>query len=1011
MLSTELERVLDKGDVEGCVALFAAVTEKERSSVAKIAVAGLRKVTGGIIGTVIDRLGTLTDHFDEPNLGQFGFAPGRLMAAQVVVLACGSLTDLKKFGMRAIVRADEAYAVLTARCPPWIDEWAEFICDLSPACWPLVRRLVREGRCQRPSGDGYIEGMLASICGALGRPKSILKGLLADPGLLEHEIWRIFEIEPRPQRFQLHYDFLGSPEQSWGEAIASLCQAGRLSRWRLLDSCLGALARDFKEVHSRWFARLHNRLSPTIADRAERTDRYLGLLHSRNGSTVSFAVKSLMVLQKAQRLDTTALVDNIRPALLVSTKATVTAALKLLSRAAQAGAPGHLLAALAAESLVHESADVQKAALDLIEYAGDRTDPNLRDVVKERLPGLAPSQRGRVTTWLQSAAPIQTPALDDSIPFGLSTLLERVDVLDPALCELAGIRPLIEMHRSGGSDIPAVAFNPLLVPRLDPERKLEPIVDLDFLMERFAALLENPTLPDEVERVLDGVSRLCDQQPQDFQGRIEPLLAQAIDIMRHASHGAWSESVLQTGLSLLAVRWAVGPAPNGQDTAYGVVSLRAGVFQRRLAGIVRRAAQRRAAPLLSAPTHAGGWIDPRVLVARARVWQALGWLPHNADSALGLLRLATDQRSAALEDAGPVEGEFGAALRHALGGDVDKIGPTEVVWAAAARARAPFKDDERVEARHRQLGPDAGRAALYRLRDGPHSNVRGWMTQREPLLERAPPVPGPSTENLAAVALHSPTTYSDDAGLHRWLGTVWPVARESFFAQGIERIVGRDSGRMDLRANRPFLEALLDPDASLMGMGKLLLVGALSAKHAEQGLLATDALIAAIDDGRMDASTLGHTLALLLPSGLLVPIRAARALAATAKCSALHLHVVSLGLQGGLCCAEKLVADKGTAAGLITLLRLLKELLIEAGEAIGLVRFRDSLNALQATGTTAVLVRELLSLQRRNGSSIANAAIRRALGHRIARAERWTRTASHHEVGLAWAEPPLSPSN
>jgi hypothetical protein len=255
------------------------------------------------------------------------------------------------------------------------------------------------------------------------------------------------------------------------------------------------------------------------------------------------------------------------------------------------------------------------------------------------------------------------------------------------------------------------------------------------------------------------------------------------------------------------------------------------------------------------------------------------------------------------------------------------------------------------------------------------------------------PPPGPiGPDNSPAAGLSSPGFYGGDTGMNRWLATVFPAARETLFAHGFERIVGWDQGLTDLRANRPFLEALFDPDTPLTQVGGLLLTGALSGKQAELSLLAVDALIAAIDDGRLDREILGNALAALLPAQLLVPARLAKSLAAAAKTSPLHAHVIAGALQRGLCCVRELLAPGGvTWTGLATLLRLLKELLIEIGESIHLPELRTALQELKATGSTAKLIGELLALEEKDRPAKLKAAASYALIRRIERAERWGR--------------------
>ena len=81
----------------------------------------------------------------------------------------------------------------------------------------------------------------------------------------------------------------------------------------------------------------------------------------------------------------------------------------------------------------------------------------------------------------------------------------------------------------------------------------------------------------------------------------------------------------------------------------------------------------------------------RVLAASTRT----GWTDRSR-----LFRLGPDPgpRAEALRAAAHVEGHYAAALRYALGGDGETVGPDARIWVAAARARAPRADDPLVEA-------------------------------------------------------------------------------------------------------------------------------------------------------------------------------------------------------------------------------------------------------------------------------------------------------------------------
>ena len=198
-------------------------------------------------------------------------------------------------------------------------------------------------------------------------------------------------------------EFIGSPDTLWEVALVDLAQEGRISRERLLDATILGLSRDLHKNRARWFAIVHDRLKPTPAEFAARVTRYPELLGSRNPSTVSLALPIVRSLVKAARLDPGTLVDRLAPILHVNVKGMVKQALALLDQAAtRAGdsAQKNRIAIIAAEALVHESADIQEATLDLIERHGDVHNRTIRELLATRVEGLNPSLRGRLEAWL-----------------------------------------------------------------------------------------------------------------------------------------------------------------------------------------------------------------------------------------------------------------------------------------------------------------------------------------------------------------------------------------------------------------------------------------------------------------------------------------------------------------------------------------------------------------------------------------------------------------------------------
>jgi hypothetical protein len=328
---------------------------------------------------------------------------------------------------------------------------------------------------------------------------------------------------------------------------------------------------------------------------------------------------------------------------------------------------------------------------------------------------------------------------------------------------------------------------------------------------------------------------------------------------------------------------------------------------------------------LSAPTHRGGWIDPRVLVGRLRAAPP----PSSLDLVAAILRLAPDGRDPAFEAARDLAGESGAVVRYALGGR-EKVGPTAAWWVAAARVRSPGKDDSAVEKRHPGLGPDAGRAASARLTLGA-PNMRSFYAGIG--FETDPPLPATTEIDLPTVLmLHDPSSFHwhgrSDPAMFRWMATIQPGSREAWAAIGTLLIARNVDWWSAEWANRVFLEPFLESFAPLGSHGRLLLGLALGQKEAGERGLATDVARLAVADGRLSAADLAEgltgTVALLCDR----PNRWAVSLADVAAHSDANARVVAEAIARTL----PAVSER-PAAKLVPLLRLLEELLATTGLA------------------------------------------------------------------------------
>jgi hypothetical protein len=1003
----ELEALINGGGVEACIVALQGMSEAERTKLGSTAVARLRELSQGIHPRLFPLLGSEVGEQAIPPIVMAHERRARLRAARAAVLATASHSQWKTVRSRGLPSDETIFRIMSDRRPSWLGEFVEYLCDDEgplASHWNLIRRLVRAGYCPPPQSARYIDLMLHNLPGeAWGKRIALKDALLDDPELLEREIWRIFETEPAPRFVSLFTTKTRGalPETTWVVALTELAKEGRISRERLLDAALAGLARDFHEVRARWFALLHDQLEPTLDERAARAGRYVNLLDSRNQSSVAFALKVLKGLVKAGRIEIGTVVDRLASAMHARTKQTVKLALEMLGLAARAtGEPGVRARAVlvATDGLVSESADIQGAILDLVERYGDRHERELREKLAERRDCVAVSLRGRLDEWLGK----KDEAANQGVEAGdeIAAFEPRAAAIPPRLSALAGIPEALTALRAGRWECPVLAFDGTEIPRLDAARRIEPIVDLDTLFTLCLRLIEDPTPADDIDRCVDAISRLCDVRSGDFEKRAAPLAARVERLLGQA----WTFSAYLIHPFGMVIRaWLSGEAFEGRPQ-YDPFRMFEHFFAKWTWSIAKRVAQRRAASLLAAPTHSGGWVDPRVLVDRFRECDSQRLADAPEDLILALLRLAPDHREEALSLARDLQGEPGAAIRHALGGQGEMIGPAAALWVAAARARAPWSDDAAVEARHANLGPDAGQAAVY-LIDGKAmiprpANVIELKIGREPSGSAG----SAALVELPTVAYHVARYLS--ANMWPSPASVWPIALESFFAAGAQLLVEASESDSDWQGNRGFVRPLLDPDVPLREMARLLLAIALNTKPAEIAGLATDALIAAIDDGRLDGNTLGDALRVVwrfrieswiyrpandpkagMPHTVpfVKPSRWSKALADAAGASSHHARVIARAIEMFL--ADEASSER-TSASILPFLELLRETSAASGRALS-EEVRTYLTALRTSGKTGRIVAELLTLTESADPSMRRKSAIEVLANRIARAERW----------------------
>jgi len=194
--------------------------------------------------------------------------------------------------------------------------------------------------------------------------------------------------------------------------------------------------------------------------------------------------------------------------------------------------------------------------------------------------------------------------------------------------------------------------------------------------------------------------------------------------------------------------------------------------------------------------------------------------------------------------------------------------------------------------------------------------------------------------------------------MKRWCATVCPVWREGWFAAGCRDLgYNIDWWQADW-STRAYLEPLLDPQTAVGPMGGLLIALGLGAKETGENMLAVDALIAALSEGRFSGDKLGVALVEASTSGAIKFSRWSKQLARVAQAGAMQANAVFHGIEA--------LFESGSswkeASDFGKLVELERELAYQTGLRLTLPGAIDGLRSSSVRGKTMQTITELLRL-------------------------------------------------
>lgn len=774
------------------------------------------------------------------------------LASVVAVVSPSELATDEK--LPQLLDPDSVVSVAKVVRPHWLHrEGLEVLIKAGRLNWRVVEALVRADLCERPQSDGLIESLIESHGFRSDIPLTEL--VRAEPRLIaDGVLYRLFEVEGGQQSSLAAADKYRGEQNQWATVLYNLTCSNELDRPRVLDATLDALARDFAPFRANWFARFHDKLAPTETERQERADRYLRLLGSSVPATVGFAVKAVDQLFKVDAFQPGALLDAIPPALQARQKGTVKRAAKLLQKAVKL-APGSARSAtvVAIDALVHPDAEVQGTLLDVVDQllpqvAGDTADlvqqlANARSLVapslRERLPSARNSDAQTSAGTAQSD--LQTMPLKSSDPFDDSY-------------------------------------------RLDYAQSHEEALDM------VAHALERTDDAMAQECALDAIARyaLPTDNWDDLAG---PLRKRA----RHIWSRNRRDDGLQAPLTYVTIAWTVHEkpawsAPLDQDPQAGPALQ---TYRQRCEALADRVLAGKPLPLLSTPTHRGGFIQGTAFASRVAEWKAAKEPADVADALLSLMRLPPGERKAARRQLELSNKELEYALDLAAEAQQDTFS-----MRAKSRKSGRYTFCEIEVAPENQPESTEG----FRLRHG--------VTNGD--------------------AYHEGS--GDEGGMDsggdfvRWTATVTPDTLAPHFAQGVRYLGYHLNGTL---ANGRYLEPALLPWVELGLTGHWLLLLALAARGARAVEVGIDVAIDAMAQGRVRPELLADALGEMMPNGILKAKRLATTLTQVAAVSPEHADAVCVVIAGGL-----RGNPEDAPRDIYSLLELLHELLVDRNRTV-----------------------------------------------------------------------------
>ncbi|WP_299975614.1 DUF6493 family protein [uncultured Pseudoteredinibacter sp.] len=834
--------------------------------------------------------------------------------ASIAAFALCPLSSLKTGNFMIYQDSREVWrGIISDRKPDWLDDWLAYDLDLESGLTSFkdVFAWIAEGICTAPTADGFIAKFAWEMMSIPRSPNNppytpISEHLKNNPILIEY-VWRLFEVEN--QAFNTEsWLRKGAPDnyETWTEALLKLSEEGIINRDKLLEASLLGLQNDIKQNQLSGIHKFHKNLEPTKAERQTMQSIYMDLLSHPIGHVAKFSLAMLSKIEKDGNLDKKKFLGESTSIFMREAKGNAASTLKMIKKInkSQADLREDSLRALL-KGLKHSNIEIQEQALDLIEAEITPTDYEVIEELKI------------ISQYSSAALRARLSRLSDSFESGENGKVE-IELKDLEYVPLS-------------KDIRQQEILQDLV-------EISPIKDIDELIISLSHAVEVVDSPDEVERIIDGISRLCDCKPKNFEDLVSPLKHRLCEGggLANSNGIAVNWGGVQLSLADLILTWITGTLYRSPNDKYFPSTGTLIPAVRRIINIKDRVYKGESAQTLAAPTHTAGWIDPVVWVRRLNEMKPSYLEKEREDFCLSVIRLAPDKRELALGDTIYLPEKIRRIAQFALGGSLEISKADKVdydLWISAARCRDPYKDwkTEFNKVGIKDSWPDSLQPAELTWKAYIHQNrnestwngttsITEWKSPEFEIsvgvceIDKASPLndligkikdvihPDVSTDwkKIPTAALSH--TLAKQIWLYcefntpwvgNWLTYQWPQCPESAYVLGVRHLAARiDDNSSTWDPNFGFFFGLFAKKRHWGEASHLLLCLGLAGKDADARGLAIDAFIEGVDNRCLDVMTTARVLIQLSENGWLKLNRLGDNLMHISEASPMHSSVI-----------------------------------------------------------------------------------------------------------------------